>query len=63
MNTLLNAREVGEILGINITTVYKWRDKGFIKPVRVTPTGYQYYSYDEIMKFSKSLNVSDKEGM
>lgn len=44
----ITAREISNLFGVSVTTVYSWVYKGYIKPVRTSPSGRKYYSRKEV---------------
>ena len=46
----ITAREIANLFGVSVTTVYSWEYKGYIKPARVSPSGRKYYSRQEVNK-------------
>lgn len=57
---LVNARQVAEMLGVSTSTIYSWKNKGYIKPVMITPTKMQFYDLEEIQAFMNSMYVSNE---
>lgn len=49
--------EVARIVGVSITTIKNWEEKGALKPDRKLPSGRRLYSERTVEEFIKSLNT------
>ncbi|MBQ7775203.1 MAG: helix-turn-helix domain-containing protein [Lachnospiraceae bacterium] len=56
---LITADKVAKILMVSIATVYAYEDKGYIKPVKVLPSGRRFFSKAEIEAMCPSESTED----
>lgn len=49
--------EVARIVGVSITTIKNWEERGSLKPDRKLPSGRRLYSERTVEEFIKSLNT------
>ena len=49
--------EVARIVGVSITTIKNWEERGALKPDRKLPSGRRLYSERTVEEFIKSLNT------
>lgn len=48
--------EIARLMGVSITTVKNWEEKGALKPDRRLPSGRRQYSETTVKNFMESLN-------
>lgn len=41
-------------VGLSRSTLRKWEEKGIIKPHHISPTGYRYYSDEQVAEITNS---------
>lgn len=57
------AGEFAQLIGVTSVTLRKWGDKGLLIPHHRSPTGYRYYSEEQLQDYlSGGLYNQDKGG-
>ncbi len=51
--------EVGELLGVNPSTIERWAESGKLK-CALTNNGKKFFSEDHLVEFAKTFNISTK---
>ena len=57
---LFRPRDVAEIFGISVKTLWKWQRKGIIRAVRL-PTGKLRYPRSEVDRLWRQLKASESQ--
>lgn len=59
MNKMIKPKEVMELLKISHATLWRWEEKGILKPVQVTGKwGRKWYNLEDIKKLMPENNCS-----
>ena len=55
--------EFAELIGKNAQTLREWDKKNVLKPHHIAPTGYRYYSQEQLNHYLgfKGLKTNDKK--
>lgn len=54
-------KKFAEIVGVNQSTIRIYTKKGLIKPVRVSPSGYNYYDESSVDRFRLIRKIIENE--
>lgn len=55
---LISLKQATKLLGISVTTIYRYEKKGLIQPYR-TIGGHRRYKFDELIRFREYVMTSD----
>lgn len=56
VDKMYTSGEVARQIGVSITTLKNWEEKGSLKPDRKLPSGRRLYSKETVNNFIKSLS-------
>lgn len=45
---LVTVQQAALIIGRSVKTIYSWRDRGYVSPALIEPTGRQLFDLDEL---------------
>lgn len=58
----LKTSEFASLIGVSATTVRSWEQRGWLTPHHRSPSGYRYYTQDQVNKYlSGQLLVKDEK--
>ena len=57
---LMSIGKFAKKIGVSVSTVRHWDNINFLKPVKVSNTGYRYYSQKQVDKYLDNDNKNDK---
>lgn len=57
---LMSIGKFAKKIGVSVSTVRHWDNINFLKPVKISNTGYRYYSQEQVDKYLDNDNKNDK---
>lgn len=57
---LMSIGKFAKKIGVSVSTVRHWDNINVLKPVKVSNTGYRYYSQEQVDKYLDNYNKNDK---
>ena len=57
---LMSIGKFAKKIGVSVSTVRHWDNINFLKPVKISNTGYRYYSQKQVDKYLDNDNKNDK---
>lgn len=57
---LMSIGKFAKKIGVSVSTVRHWDNINVLKPVKVSNTGYRYYSQEQVNKYLDNYNKNDK---
>lgn len=54
------AGEFADLIGITSVTLRNWDTRGWLKPHHRSPTGYRYYSEEQLQKYYNGELIFEK---
>ena len=57
---LMSIGKFAKKIGVSVSTVRYWDNINFLKPVKISNTGYRYYSQKQVDKYLDNDNKNDK---
>ena len=55
------AGEFARLIGITSVTLRKWDERGLLKPHHRSPTGYRFYSEEQLVSYLNGGSIKIKE--
>ncbi len=50
-NMEMTSQEFANKIGVSLSTIYSWENKGLIKPTRKTLSGRRFYSEEQVQAY------------
>lgn len=54
--------EFARLIGVSSATLRVWDEKGLLNPHHVSPSGYRYYSEEQLQRYLSSQHSKREDG-